>query len=71
MQSCTLIERFVPSKAENYFQYCTHPRVSVQTEVTGNSFTTKKQMTKFLSANFPKMLSPRSILLRIQRLEGK
>ena len=36
-----------------------------------NSLTTKKQMTKFLSANFQKMLSPSCIILRIQRLEEK
>ena len=36
-----------------------------------NSLTTKKQITKFLSANFQKMLSPSCIILRIQRLEGK
>ena len=33
--------------------------------------TTRKQTTKFSSANFQKMLSPRYIILRIQRLEGK
>ena len=32
------------------------------------SFITKKQTTKFPSANFQKMLSPSSIMLRIQRL---
>ena len=32
-----------------------------------NSLTTKKQMTKFLSANFKKMLSPSYIIFRIQR----
>ena len=36
-----------------------------------NSLTTKKQTTKFSSANFQKMLSPSYIILRIQRLEGK
>ena len=36
-----------------------------------NSLTTKKQTTKFSSANFRKMLSLRYIILRIQRLEGK
>ena len=35
-----------------------------------NSFTTKKQMTKFSSANFQKMLSPSYIILRIQRLRA-
>ena len=33
--------------------------------------TTKKQTTKFSSANFKKMLSPSYIILRIQRLESK
>ena len=32
--------------------------------------TTKKQTTKFSSANFQKSLSPSFIILRIQRLEG-
>ena len=32
-----------------------------------NSSTTKEQMTKFLSANFQKMLRPSYITLRIQR----
>ena len=36
-----------------------------------NSFTTKKQGTNFLSANFQKMLSPSYMILRIQRLQGK
>ena len=36
-----------------------------------NSLTTKKQTTKFTSANFQKMLRPSYIILRIQRLEGK
>ena len=36
-----------------------------------NSFTTKKQTTKFSSANFQIMLSPSYIILKIQRLEGK
>ena len=36
-----------------------------------NSFTTEKQTTKFLSANFQKMLSPCYIILRIQRQEDK
>ena len=36
-----------------------------------NSLTTKKQTTKFSSANFQKMLSQSYIILRIQRLEGK
>ena len=36
-----------------------------------NSLTTKKQTTKFSSANFQKMLSPSYIILRIQSLEGK
>ena len=36
-----------------------------------NSLTTEKQMTKFSSANFQKMLSPSYMILRIQRLEGK
>ena len=31
----------------------------------------KKQMTKFTSANFQKMLSLSHIILKIQRLEGK
>ena len=38
---------------------------------TMKSLTTKKQTTKFSSANFQKMLSPSYIILRIQRLEGK
>ena len=36
-----------------------------------NSLTTKKQTTKFSSANFQKMFSPSYIILRAQRLEGK
>ena len=36
-----------------------------------NSFTTKKQTTKFSSANFKKMRSPNYIILRVQRLVGK
>ena len=36
-----------------------------------NSLTTEKQMTKFSSANFQKMISPWYIILRIQRLKGK
>ena len=36
-----------------------------------NSLTSKKQSTKFASANFKKMLSPSYIILRTQRLEGK
>ena len=36
-----------------------------------NSLTTKKQMTKFSSANFQKLFSPSDIILRIQRLQGK
>ena len=36
-----------------------------------NSLTTRKQTTKFSSANFQKILSPRYIILRIQILEGK
>ena len=36
-----------------------------------NSLTTRKQMKKFLSANFQKMLSPSYIVLSIQSLEGK
>ena len=36
-----------------------------------NSLTTKKQTTKFLSANFQKMFSPSYIILRTQRQEGK
>ena len=36
-----------------------------------NSLTTKKQKTKFSSANLQKMLSPNYIVLRIQRLEDK
>ena len=32
--------------------------------------TTKKQTTKFSSANFQRMLSPSYIILRIQRLKG-
>ena len=35
-----------------------------------NSLTAEKQTTKFLSANFQKMLSPSYIILRIQRLEA-
>ena len=35
-----------------------------------NSLTTKKQTTKFSSANFQKLLRKRFITLRIQRLEG-
>ena len=31
----------------------------------------KKQMTKFMSANFKKKVGPSYIILRIQRLEGK
>ena len=38
---------------------------------TFDSLTTKKQKTKFMSANFPKILSPSYTILRIQRLEGK
>ena len=34
-----------------------------------NSFTTKQQTTKFSSANFQKMYSPRYIILRTERLE--
>ena len=38
--------------------------------ITGfNSLSTKKQTTKFSSANFQKMLSPSYIILKIQRLE--
>ena len=36
-----------------------------------NSFTTKKQTTKYSSANFQKKLSLSYIILRIQRLNGK
>ena len=36
-----------------------------------NSLTTKELMAKFSSANFQKLLSPRYIILRLQRLEGK
>ena len=36
-----------------------------------NSLTTEKQTTKFLSANFQKILNPSYIILRIQRLESK
>ena len=36
-----------------------------------NSLTTEKQMTKFSSATFQKMLSSSYSILRIQRLEGK
>ena len=36
-----------------------------------NYLTTKKQMTKFSSANFQKMLSSSYVILRIQRLEAK
>ena len=36
-----------------------------------NSFNSKKQATKFLSANFQKILSPNFNILSIQRLEGK
>ena len=36
-----------------------------------NCLTTKKQATKFSSANFHKMLSSSYIILRIQRLGGK
>ena len=39
--------------------------------VMHNSFTTKKHMSKFSSANFQKLLSPSYIVLRNQRLEGK
>ena len=35
------------------------------------SLTSKKQMRKFLSAKFQKMISPNHIILRIQRQEGK
>ena len=38
---------------------------------TLNSLTTKKQTTKFSSANFQKKLSPSYSILRIQRQEGK
>ena len=38
---------------------------------TLNSLTTKKQMTKFSSANFQKILSPSYIILRIQILGSK
>ena len=41
------------------------------TKMLLNFLTTKKQMTKFLSANFQKMLSSKYIILRIQRPEGK
>ena len=36
-----------------------------------NSLTTKKQTTKFSSANFQTTVGPCYIILRIQRLEGK
>ena len=36
-----------------------------------NPLTTKKQTTKFSSANFQKMLSPNYIILRIQRRGGQ
>ena len=39
--------------------------------ITLNSLITKKQTTKFLSANFQKMFSPCCIILRVQRLGGK
>ena len=39
--------------------------------VSFNSLTTEKQTTKFLSANFQKILNPSYTILRIQRLEGK
>ena len=43
---------------------------SFVTEKRFNSLTTKKQTTKFSSANFQKMLSPSYIILRIQKLAG-
>ena len=36
-----------------------------------NSLTTKRQTTKFSSANLQKVLTPTYIILRIQRLEGR
>ena len=36
-----------------------------------NSLTTKKQTTKFSSADFEKMFSPSYIILEIKRVEGK
>ena len=36
-----------------------------------NSLTTRKQLTKFSSANFQKMLCPRYTILKIQRLESQ
>ena len=44
--------------------------INVVSNVKFNAFTTKKQTTKFSSANFQKMWSPSYITLRIQRLEG-
>ena len=46
-------------------------KVSYYKAADSNSFTTKKQTTKFSSANFQKMLSPSYIILRIKKLEGK
>ena len=45
--------------------------VPVWTIVNVYSLTTKKQTTKFSSANFQIMLSPSYIILKIQTLEGK
>ena len=39
--------------------------------ISSFSITTERQTTKFSSANFQKMLSPSSVILRIQILEGK
>ena len=47
------------------FIFGTHVHINV------NSLTTKKQTTKFSSAKFQKMISPRYIILRIQWLKGK
>ena len=46
--------------------------IHLPSDIVGfNSLNTKKQMTKFSSANFQKMLSPSYIIFRIQRLDGK
>ena len=45
--------------------------MSNQHQVSVNSFTSRKQMTKFSSANFQKILSQSYTILRIQKLESK
>ena len=49
-------------------QNITHPWRSIDLL---NFLITKKQMTKFSSANFQKMLSPSYIILKNQRLDSK